>query len=282
MKKIIFLLVVFTLFFLFLIFISLFIVRRINGKGAIQVTSNPESKIYLNDKYLGQTPYPRTDGQNVFPSGDYTIKLVPLDTAFPEYKEKITLTNNTLTAVDRVFGPEGKGSGSVISVSAVPEKNEVQVLVVSFPDKAEVYMDSNLIGVTPLLMKNLSASDHKVKLKKSGYREKTVPIRTYAGYKVTVIGTLGIGQDPLPTPTPAPQVSLTPTPTATPASQITILQTPTGFLRVRDSNSSTANEVGRVLPGETYVPLQTIDGWYRIKLKDGKEGWVSAEFVKEG
>lgn len=278
MKKIIFLSLLFIILFGILGLGITFFIKANNGKGALQVTSTPESKIYLDGKYIGQSPYPRVDGQNTFAAGEYTLKLVPLNNEFPEFQEKITLNKLTLTVVEHTFGPEGKGNGSVISLSSISSKDDAQLLILSLPDSASVFVDSNLMGVTPLLLKNQTASDHKITVKKDGYKEKSIPIKTPLGFKVQVQVDLGIGQDPV---TPTPTILL-PSPTVQAASTsatLTIQSTPTGFLRVRSTNSTDGAEVGKVNPGETYPILQEVDGWYRIKLATGSEGWISAEFA---
>lgn len=60
----------------------------------------------------------------------------------------------------------------------------------------------------------------------------------------------------------------------------TVLETGTGWLRVRSLAGLSGEEVGRVNVGETYVVVEKQAGWVKIKLSDGKEGWVSADFVK--
>jgi septal ring-binding cell division protein DamX len=279
MKKTFLLLGIFVLFLGLIIFVIMFFVKASQGKGALQVTSTPESKIYLNGKYIGQTPYPRVDGQNTFLTGDYTLRLVPLNTLFPEYQEKVSINKLTLTVVEHTFGPQGKGNGSIISLSPISSKTDAQLLVLSLPDNANVTLDGNSMGMTPLLLKNQTASDHKISVKKDGYKEKIVPIKTPLGFKVQVLVDLGIGQDPVASPTPTIPL---PTPTVQAASTsatLTINSTPTGFLRVRSTNSVGGTEVGRVSPGETYTILQELDSWYRIKLSTGVEGWISGDFV---
>lgn len=278
MKKIIFLSLLFIILFGVIGLGITFFVKANNGKGALQVTSNPESKIYLNGKYIGQTPYPRVDGQNAFAAGEYTLKLVPVKNEYPEFQEKITLNKLTLTVVEHTFGPEGKGSGSVISLSPLSAKDDAQLLVLSLPDGSSVFVDSNLMGVTPLLLKKQTPSDHKITLKKDGYKEKSIPIKTPLGFKVQVQVDLGIGQDPI-TPTPTSPLPTPSVQAASTSATLTIQSTPTGFLRVRSTNSTDGAEVGKVNPGETYPILQELDGWYRIKLATGSEGWISAEFA---
>lgn len=61
---------------------------------------------------------------------------------------------------------------------------------------------------------------------------------------------------------------------------VEIKETETGWLRVRATPSGAATELTRVSAGERYY--QTGDegnGWVKIKLNDGREGWVSKQFL---
>ncbi len=81
---------------------------------------------------------------------------------------------------------------------------------------------------------------------------------------------------------PTPALSITPTGAEKQAAnEVTIDETPVGFLRVRSTPSTAGTEVGRVNPGETFEYSQTQNGWYKITLSDGEEGWVSGEYVSE-
>jgi hypothetical protein len=261
---------------LFLIYQLFF--NKNTGKGALQVTASPESKLYLNGKFIGQTPFPKSEGQNIFASGDYSLRIIPNDTNYQAYEEKITITRSTLTVVDRKFGESGVGEGSVISLVPLPNQKEIQLLVLSFPEKASVFVDSNMVGTTPLLLKDLTQSDHKLKIKADGYREKLIPIRTPEGYKLQVVAYLGIDTDIAPTPTIA-SPSATPTPTGI-AKKIIIRKTPTGYLRVHVDATISGAEIGRVSPGEVYTVVDEKKDWFAITLSDGKTGWISSDYAK--
>ena len=55
-------------------------------------------------------------------------------------------------------------------------------------------------------------------------------------------------------------------------------------LNVRGGAGTTYAKVGSVKKGEKYNLLETKSGtdgsWYKIKLSDGKEGWISAQYAK--
>ena len=63
--------------------------------------------------------------------------------------------------------------------------------------------------------------------------------------------------------------------------QVTILDTPTGELNVRSENSVGSSLVGKLLPGDKVDLIGENTGWYEIKLKNGKTGWISATYASK-
>lgn len=251
-----------------------------NNKGALQVTTAPQSKVYLNGKYLGQTPLCKCNAQDMIPIGEYTIKLVPTSGNYPEFQEKISISKSILTVVDRKFGTGATSEGSIITLQPIRDGDKRELLITSIPDKAEVFLDNSSSGFTPLLLRDVTDSDHELILKKSGYADKRVKIRTPSGYRLLATVYLGIEEEKIPSPTPTKISSPSATPTQS-VSEVTILQTPTGFLRVRADSSLSSAEVGRVLPGQTYELLAEEDGWYKIKLPSGTVGWISGQYARK-
>lgn len=246
-----------------------------SGKGALQVTSTPKSQVYLDGKLIGETPFCKCELPDMLKSGEYTIKLVPKEGGYSAFEEKIKITKSVLTAVDRTFGKGATSHGSIITLAPLEDKKTAQLLVHTLPDKADLLLDSNPKGTTPLLLKDVTPSDHTLKLIRSGYNEKTVRIRTVSGYKLEAFVTLGINDEIIKSASPS----------ATPALQkqkVIILETPTGFLRVRESASLDSREIGRVNPGETFAVESETKGWFEIKLADGKRGWISAQYAEKG
>lgn len=253
----------------------LFFLNRKTGKGALQVTSVPKSKVYLENKLIGSTPLCACDLTQMLPVGDYVIKLVP-DGNFGPFEEKISINKSTLTAVDRIFADNGESSGSIISLSPLSDKKDIEILVVSIPDKANVFLDSNPVGITPLLLRQVSESDHDLRLKLNGYKDKSVKIKTALGFKLNSLVFLGINSDL--SASSSASISATPSP-ATSVAKVLILDTPTGFLRVRESSSINSPEIAQVKPGENYELIEEKENWLKIKLTDGKEGWISSQYA---
>ncbi len=282
MKKIFFILIPSLIVGLIVFQVFKLLAGNASEKGALQVTSVPESKIYLNGVVIGQTPLCKCEAIDMLKTGEYTIRLVPTNTEYPEFQEKIRITKSILTVVDRHFDKGGASEGSVITLEPADEKEAVEILTQTVPGQAEVFLDGNTTGISPVIVRDVTESDHSIKVTKDGYKDKIVRIKTAAGYRLTAKIYLGIA-DILITPTPLPSAS----PAASPSAalnknpQITILQTPTGFLRVRKSNSLGSVEVGRVTPGDTFTLLGETDEWYQIKLTDGTNGWVSSEYASK-
>jgi hypothetical protein len=281
MKKILFIIV--PILLAIFIFVVIFIVaNKTTNKGALQVTSSPISKVYVDGKLIGQTPLCKCEVNDMITTGIHSVRLVSLQGNLEPFEEKITIAPSVLTVVDRTFGPGSSSQGSVISLTSISDKKDAQVLVVSFPDKSQVFLDNNPSGLSPILLKGLTVSDHEIKITKDGYKDKTLKIRTVAGYKLEALVFLGVN---LATATatvsaiPSPSPSVSPTPTS--SVKILILDTPTGFLRVRADSSLGAAEVGRVNPGETYDLLNETTGWYQIQLPNKTKGWVSSQYAKK-
>ena len=275
MKKILFILMLFlTAIFIFLLII--FLMNQNKDKGALQVTSAPASKVYLNGKLIGQTPLCECELKDTLSVGSYTIRLVPTTGNFEPFEQKITISSKVLTVVDRTFGQTGLASGSVISLVPIQNPKEAQISVISFPVQASVYLDSNLEGQTPILLKSVTESDHELKLGKDGYNDKTVRIRAVDGYKLEALIFLGINPQ-VASASAAPVASSS----ALTVAKVLILQTPTGFLRVRDNPSLGGSEIAQVKPGETYDFLNEQNGWYEIKLNNGQTGWISSEYAQK-
>lgn len=258
-----------------LFLIVIIIINREGGKGALQVTSVPNSEVFLDGKSIGKTPLCLCELPQLIQVGEYDLKLVPQGSEFKEYTQKIKIYQGVLTVVDRTFDKQSSAaSGSLITLSSIPDKNKSELMIISFPSGAQVVLDSNIAGSTPLLLENVTASDHEIKVIKDGYREKVVKVKTVPGKRLEATVSLGVRTDlAKETPKASPAASL--------VTKIVILDTPTGFLRVRESDSLSSAQVTTVSPGEKFDLVSEKAAWYEIKLPDGKTGWVSSEFAKK-
>lgn len=286
MKKILYLLIPVLLMAIVIFGIFKVFIFQDLGKGALQITSKPFSKVYLDGQYIGTTPLCRCESTNMIRSGEYTLKLIPIEGGFTEFQDKVTVTKGTLTVVDRKFGKGATSEGSIVSLLPLSDSKSSELLVVTIPDNADVYLDAEYKSKAPYHQKSLTDSDHTLRVKKDGYKDKNVRIRTPEGFKLISVIYLGLqDENKSTTVTPVASASGTPTPSisVTPiiSGKVTILQTPNGFLRVRQEPSLSSPEVNRVSTGDILDLVDQSTGWYKISLKDGSVGWISADYAKK-
>lgn len=249
-----------------------FVKGRQHVPAALQVTSLPQATVIIDGKPVGKTPF-----RGNLSAGEHTIVLTPQDSKSTPFEQKLTFLSNILTVIDRNFTETGS-HGHILLLSPLSDKKDAEIAVSSTPTGATVTLDSELKGITPLLAKDVTASDHELILAKEGYLDKMIRVKTVPGYKLNVSADLAINLNPI-----APSPALT-TPTSSPQpvlQQVRILQTPTGYLRVRAEPSLASNELGRVNPGETFPLLSEQVGWIKIRLPDGREGWISSQYAQK-
>lgn len=267
-----------------LVHVSSFI--HVSGQGALQVTANVKSNVYLNGSYVGTTPFCKCKQNDTITEGDYTVKVEPQDKSVDAFTIKTHVYPGVLTAVERTFLPGALASAYVLTL----EKNhssDAEMMITSLPDNAMVTIDSLAAGVTPHLEQKVTASEHEIEIQKNGFAKKTIRVRAVPSYKLNINVILGVDSGDITlTPSPTPAVSTSPAPSTSPTPTISgpsvkILDTPTGFLRVRSAPGGT--EITQVSPGEVYKYLDEQSGWYKIQLKDKTTGWVSSQYAeKEG
>ena len=248
-----------------------------HGYGGLKVTANLQSKIYLDGKLQGTTPFCRCTPENNLKEGEYLLKIAPDDQKIVPFSYRINIEKGVLTVVDRTFLPGSFASAYILSLEKINSK-ESEIMVISIPDQALVSIDGNTQGVTPYSLKNTASSDHDIELSKDGYNKKTIRIKTIPSYKLianVLLGTKNENQIGTEQNTP------TPTKTASPSASVRINDTPTGFLRVRKEPSLSSDEITRVSPGEIFPYISEQEDWIEIKLKDGKKGWVSSVFAEK-
>jgi hypothetical protein len=275
MKKIVyFFLTILAAVLVFSAIMFLFIQNK--GRGALQITANPNAKVYLDDKLIGTTPLCKCDSKDMVLEGEHKLRLVSTSGSFDPFEQTITVNPSVLTVVDKTFQDKGLDSASIISLSQISDKKDLRISAISIPTGAKIFLDDQFKGQSPLLIENVKESDHDLKITKDGFKDKTVRIRTIPGFKLEVLVYLGLdpnlatASSQLPLLSPKSQVK-----------KIIILETPTGFLRVRDEASLLGSEIAQVKPNETYELLNREDGWYQIKLTNGKTGWISSQYAQE-
>ena len=197
--------------------------------------------------------------------------LVPFET-------KIYLVEGVRTVIQRDFAESDEKSSGVIVSFEKTSGSEISMAVVSIPDGARVFIDGSEKDVTPFKTSLVLEGEHQLMVQADGYKEKKIKTRAYKGYKLTAVFDL--------TPTDKiieEEIGPSEKEEQQEVVKIEILSTPTGFLRVREESTTSSPEIGRVTPGEEFELLEEDEegNWYKIKLDDDKEGWISSQYSQK-
>ena len=265
--------------------------RHLNQPSAgLKVDSTPPSLVFVNNVQMGRTPF-----EQMFKPGDITVKLIPESSPdLSAYETQVHLTDKVYTVIKREFAASNtQTSGEIISLLPQAGKSASLSVITSDPDSASVALDGEPRGFSPLTVDSLTPSDHQVEISAPGFSPRTVSFKAVTGYLLTLTVKLAASVDqsaiipaafltPSPTSTPSAQVKTTPTSTLPPRPYVTISTTPTRFLRVRSGPSTTATEIGRVNPGESYSLLSQQTDWYLISgsFTATSSGWISATYAE--
>lgn len=242
-------------------------------KAGILVETTPSATVFVNGIQVGKTPYTGT-----FDPGEIDLKLVPDASNKPlmVFETRLLLSSGIQTVVKREFGETiDLSAGEIISFEKTGE-GKPSIAVVTDPDSAQISIDGKAYGFAPYKTTQITASTHQVTASLDGYLERAVNARTINCYKLTLIVKLIKDSN---------KVMPTPSPTATPKPEvkIEILPTPNGFLRVRESSSTSSQEVSRVNPKDIFILIEESadSNWYKIEYETGKTGWVSSQYTKK-
>lgn len=280
-----------------LVLLGLIVKNKLFGKpeaGAISVSVNPKSSVFIDNVRVGTTPY--TNEKII--SGEHLVKVIPEDTVagLALWEGKVNVMPNVLTIVNRSLGQtESVSSGEVFWLEKISSKDKAELAVVSVPDQAVVKIDGKPEGFAPVSIEDLNPGTYQVVVASPGYEERTIPsAKAVAGYKLIINVQLakkleGIqeatesGEQAIVTPKATPSPKVTPRPSVTPPEKpyVKIKETPTGWLRVRMAPSASATEAAKVNPNEMFPYLgEQENGWLKIEYEKDKEGWVSGSYVE--
>lgn len=241
---------------------------RHKAPSALSVSSVPTAQVFLDGEERGQTPF----YDDKLTSGDYTLKIA---TDGQGWSSKVRLNPGVLTVVNRELADsEASQSGEIITL----ERGR-GLAAISNPSQAEVKVDGQDKGTTPLVIEDIKPGDHTVVLKATGFLERMVKVRIREDYKLTINMQLA-AHATLPV-SPQPETPLSPAPSVEPSGpHIIVKETGTSFgLHVRSGPGLGHPVVEDIKPGEKYPILGEEKGWVNIRLSDGREGWISGQYV---
>lgn len=229
--------------------------------AGIRVLSAPEgATVFIDSKEVGKTPYE----DNNLSSKEYNIGVKAPDGV---WQGKVKLNGGTLTIINReIFKEPTNQSGEILTLVSGSG-----VTVLSSPTGALVEIDGKSYGQTSTHL-DLSVGEHTFGISKEGFLKRS--IRAYLPESYNLILNVDLATSEV-------DLSQISTPVITETPKVVVKDTPTGFLRVRDKPSLAGAEITRVLVGDELTLLEELSGWDRVRLADGKEGYVSSTYVEK-
>jgi len=242
-------------------------------KAAVEIISYPSAKVYINDKEAGMTPYKN----NTLKPGEVEIKLT---TENNEWTKKLQLENATNTVINREFGKtERESGGYILYFEMTGDKNKAGFLASSQPVRSTVKIEDEVVGLSPIRIDNVEDGDKKLSISYPGYKNMNSFVKFIKGYQLVVEADLAKEEIVEMVETKAEETMIASG--SAKKTVVVISQTETGWLRVRSSPSSGGSELTKINPGESYELMEEKDGWYRIDLKNGLSGWISAAYARK-
>lgn len=274
MRRVIVILLVFlslVLLFLRLAYQPLAESLGIKPKAGLRVEASLPSQVFLGDKNIGTTPLQNES----LVEGEYLVSLVPekpgneaTASASLGWKGYVRLNGGTLSIVNRDLSADAAAAaGEVITLD-----RGSGITVISTPSGAEVIMDGQSIGRTPISLSKTTAGEHQLMVSRDGYIARSSRVNVVDGYSLTWAVDLARSEADLTQLPRIPEIV---------TNQLIVKATPTGFLRLRASASISSSEVGRVNSGDMLTLIEELEGWSKVKTADGKEGFVSSIYVEK-
>lgn len=240
-------------------------------RSALEVYSSPEAKVFVNGKEVGSTPYKNT-------AMSPQAVEVKLNVGTKQIIKKINLKNGLTSVLDWKFDDNGDDGGYVLNMENTGSE-KCGLLINSIPSQATITVDNQITDFTPKRIDDLGTGEKHVAISFPGFQSSNLFLRTTTGYNL-VVETKLIKDNQVIAPIEEETATASAMTTAN-KNEILIKQTETGWLKVRESNNGSSNEVAKVNPGEKYEMLEEDNGWIKIKLTDGKTGWISAKYAEK-
>lgn len=256
------------------------------GKGALQISTNVKSKVFLNGTEIGTAPLCKCTENETIASGTYDLRIEPEDKNLSAFSTKVKINGGVLTAVERTFLPGAYASASVLTLEKI-NSQKPELVITSLPDKAIVTIDSISKGITPFQTSDLSVSEHELRIGKEGFQEKNMQIKMIENHRLVIelyLGTQGADEKLEQQKTETEEDELIGTTELETIEiedrTVTILNTPNGFLRVRSGAGTNFPEISRVNSGDTFDLVSEEGNWLEIQIEANTTGFISSEFAE--
>jgi hypothetical protein len=156
-----------------------------SNSGWIYVSSSPGgAAVTLDGIPMGQTPYSGSLKLDSIHTGDHTVALSL--SGYQPFSTTTRVLANTVSEVSAILQPRAPVSAKGgLSVSSVPAG-------------ANVFLDNNFIGISPLTLNDVSAGSHVVTFRLEGHADYSSTTQVNAGAVSTVSAALSPTSQPTP------------------------------------------------------------------------------------
>ena len=137
--------------------------------GSIDITSSPtKASVYIDSKYVGETPL-----MTNLIIGPHKVKV--------SKKEYVSETSQVNIK---------QGKTEILSLTLKEDIAPACLQITSYPQNANVYIDGDYVGTTPLNNYNVERGKHKIKVTSSGYSSETQEVTVNGGDKPSLFFSL--------------------------------------------------------------------------------------------
>jgi hypothetical protein len=148
-----------------------------SNAGWIYVSSSPGgASVTLDGGSAGQTPFSGSLKLDAVSAGEHTVAVTLY--GYQPFNTTTMVYQNTVTEVSPILQP------------SVPVTARGILSVSSVPPGANVFLDNNFMGISPLTSHDVSAGSHIVTIKLDGYAEYSTTAQVNAGGESTVSASL--------------------------------------------------------------------------------------------
>ena len=146
----------------------------VSNVGWVYVSSSPGgASVILDGNNYGQTPSSGSLKLNNIGVGDHTAVLTL--TGYEAYTTSVNVNANTVSEINAILTHAG------------PKPGNGELSVSSTPPGANVLVDNNFVGITPLTLKDIPDGSHVVTVQLTGYQNYEITTMVNAGAMSTVV-----------------------------------------------------------------------------------------------
>lgn len=185
-RVIIFCILIFTLSIIGFLFFEVVLPTFGPHNGGLSVKINKTGKVYLEGKYLGQTPFL---AQNL-KTGDQKLEIRAGDEKLL-WDGNVTLSNNTLSLLELELG-----AGPLFTAGEnlnFRSASSTSLTLLSLPVQATLKIDTKTLGLLPI-QTEVRSGIHNLKITSAGFLDRAITVNVETGYRLS--GTVYLAANP--------------------------------------------------------------------------------------